>query len=245
MCFLFPPEILHAWGHGASLLAHLPRFYKTIFVCPKKCAQTVKPRDILLSHVAIFKKQVPESLCLVEAGKGRVAGPNRAAFTPQSLTSVVVKPRIRLTRASGRGPHPLQVGHGGCSSSPEPCSTSKSWQGLCEPALLSNPFGRLAEFWAGSQVTHWVPGQPVRASVSSSVQRQDLTLIPRPFTASTRHRQALLSGERGRAREKGDSAVSTKDKGPRGAERTQGHSPASAPEERVWGRWASELWERE
>lgn len=103
MRFLFPLEILHVWGHAASLLAHLPRFYKTIFGCPKKF---VKPRDIWLSHVAIFKKQVPESLCLEEAGKGRVAETNRAAFTQQSLTSVVVKARIRLTRAFRRVPHP-------------------------------------------------------------------------------------------------------------------------------------------
>lgn len=146
--------------------------------------------------------------------------------------------RGRLEESLTRRPAPPQVGHGESSFSAEPCSARESWQGLCKPALLSNSFGSLAEFWAGSQVTHWVPVQPVRASVSSSVQRQDLTTIPRPFSASTSHSQTLLSGEQGRAREKGGSAVSTKDKGSRAAERTRGHLPASPADERVWGLWA-------
>lgn len=129
MRLLFPLEILHAWGHAASLLAHLPRFYKTIFVCPKKFALIVKPRDILLSHVAIFKKQVPESLCVVEAGKGRVAETNRAAFTQQSLTSVVVKARMRLTRAFRRVPHPP----------PRPKWVTVNVPLLQSPVVLGNP----------------------------------------------------------------------------------------------------------
>ncbi|CAK6448310.1 unnamed protein product [Pipistrellus nathusii] len=117
----------------------------------------------LLTWPSSKSMSVPESLCLEEAGKGRVAETNRAAFTQQRLTSVVVKARTRLARAFRRVPPPA-----------------------APPKWVKSP----------------------QATV-----------------------KALLSGEQGRAREKGGSAVSTKDKGLRVAERTQGHCRESPVEE--------------
>lgn len=94
---------------------------------------------------------------------------------------------------------------------------SKSGQGLCEPVLLNCSCRRLTAFWAGSQVTHWVPVQPVWASVSSSAQRQGWTLILRCLPALTRHSQTFLCGTAGSALGKEPERKAT----PRSAPRTR------------------------
>lgn len=164
-----------------------------------------------------------------------MAETGQVAFTRQSLTSLAVKTRVSVTWTFRRAPHrhpphpppppPAlpQVGHGQCPFFTE--HRGKSRQGLCEPALLNCTFRRVGAFWAGSQVAHWVPIQPVWAGLSfllGSTTGLDSDHTPQSDISEWQARPASLSAKA--AREGSDSSVSTKDKGPGAAGQTQGHA---------------------